>query len=316
VADFYRGKVIRLIIGGSTGSGYDLTGRLLASHMPRHIPGRPTMIVENMPGAASLIMSNHLYNRAPRDGTAMGIPNSSMPLEPRLKLLSRSGGQVMFDIARFNWIGTPVQEPQVFWTAQGGRVRTFEDLRQAPFVAGATSAGADHQILPTFMNALLGTKIKVITGYSGPRAFFLAVDRGELDGGVSALSEIFERPGLRVLVQFGTERHRTLPEVPTAIELATTDDARKVLGFYGLKYKMARPVIMPPDVPAERVDALRRAFDAAVEEPALIEEAKKLGLDIDAISGEETTRLIRQIDDTPQAVVDQVRKMIDPAGAN
>jgi tripartite-type tricarboxylate transporter receptor subunit TctC len=316
VADFYRGKVIHLIIGGSTGSGYDLTGRLLASHMPRHIPGEPSMIVENMPGAASLIMSNHLYNRAVKDGTAMGIPNSNMPLEPRLKLLSRAGGQVRFAIDRFNWIGTPVQEPQVFWTSATGKVRKFEDLRTSRFVAGATSLGADHHILPTFMNELLGTQIKIVTGYAGPRAFFIATESGELDGAISALSEIFGRTNLRVLVQFGAVRHSTLPDVPTAIQLGTTDEARQLLGFYALKYQMARPVIMPPEVPKERVEALRRAFDATMKDRAFVEDAGKLGFDIDPINGEEISKLIQQIEDTPQSIVDQVRKMIDPSNAN
>jgi tripartite-type tricarboxylate transporter receptor subunit TctC len=316
VADFYRGKVIHLIIGGSTGSGYDLVGRLLASHMPRHIPGQPSMIVENMPGAASLIMSNHLYNRAVKDGTVMGIPNSNMPLEPRLKLLSRAGGQVRFAIDRFNWIGTPVQEPQIFWTSTTGKFQKFDDLRISTFIAGATSLGADHHILPTFMNELLGTQIKIVTGYAGPRAFFIVTESGELDGAISALSEIFGRPNLRVLVQFGTARHSTLPDVPTAIELAMTDDARKLLAFYALKYQMARPVIMPPEVPKERVEALRRAFDATMKDRAFIADAGKLGFDIDPINGEQITKLIQQIEDTPQSIVDRVRKMIDPSSVN
>jgi tripartite-type tricarboxylate transporter receptor subunit TctC len=190
-------------------------------------------------------------------------------------------------------------------------VGAFADLKTSTFMAGATSIGADHHVLPTFMNELLGTQIKVITGYSGPRAFFVAVERGELDGAISALSEIFGRPNIRVLVQFGAERHPSLADIPTAAELAS-GEARSVFDFYSLKYKLARPVIMPPDVPAERVDAMRRAFDATVKDPAFIEAAGKLGMDVAPLGGEEVTRLIAQIQDTPQPIIDRVRAMVDP----
>src|SRR5262249_31586342 len=157
------------------------------------------------------------------------------------------------EIDRFGWIGTPVQEPQIFWTSAKSRFQSFEDLRSPTFIAGATSPGADHHVLPTFMNELLGTQIKVITGYSGPRAVFVAAERGELDGGISALSEIFGKTDLKVLVQFGSDRRPTFADIPTAAERATTDEARRVFDFYALKYKMARPIITPPEVPADRV---------------------------------------------------------------
>ena len=148
VAEFYRGKTIELLIGGAVGGGYDLAGRTVAGHIGRHIPGNPTLVVRNLPGATSLIMTNQLYNVAKRDGTVIGMPLSNIPLEPRLKLISPDGANVKFDIERFSWIGTPVQEPQVTWVWHTAPVHKFEDLRNHPIRMGATTSSADNYVLP------------------------------------------------------------------------------------------------------------------------------------------------------------------------
>lgn len=185
---FYKGKTVRLIVGGAAGAAYDFVGRALAAHMGRHIPGEPSMVVENMPGAASIVSMNYLYNRAPRDGTGMGMPLNGVVLEPRLKTLSRDGSNVHFDLSKMRFIGTPAQQPQVLWVWHETRFKSFGDLQAHPSNFGATAPGGDNYILPTMANQLLGTQMKLITGYKGVNDIFLAVEQGEVHGNTANLS--------------------------------------------------------------------------------------------------------------------------------
>ena len=188
VADFYRGKSIELLIGGAVGGGFDLAGRTVANHIGRHIPGNPGIVVRNMPGATSLIMTNHLYNVARRDGTVIGMPTSNIPLEQRLKLISADGANARFEIERFGWIGTPVQEPQITWVWHTAPVQNVDDLRKNAVRMGATTSSADNYLLPTILNQLLGTRMQVVTGYIGQNEIFLATERGEVQGNNTGLS--------------------------------------------------------------------------------------------------------------------------------
>jgi tripartite-type tricarboxylate transporter receptor subunit TctC len=317
VADFYRGKTIELIIGGAVGGGYDLAGRTVANYITRHIPGNPSIIVRNQFGATSLIMTNQLYNTAKRDGTVIGMPLSNIPLEPRLKLISPDGSNVRFDIARFNWIGTPLQEPQVTWLWHDAPAKTIDDLRSTPIRMGATTSSADNYILPTLVNQLLGGKMQVVTGYSGQNEIFLAVERGEVQGNNAGLSNVRVNRGewlregkVRVLMQYGTERLQDLPDVPTAMELASTEADRALFRLYAVKFNMARPLVLPPEVPAERVAALRAAFDATMKDPQYIEEAKRIGLDVNPLGGEAIAKLIEQVQATPQDAVDRLHEVL------
>ena len=320
VEDFYRGKTVELLIGAAAGGGYDLAGRTVANHIGRHIPGHPAVIVRNMPGATALIMTNHLYNVAKRDGAVIGMSTSNIPLEPRLKLISSDGANVRFDIERFSWIGTPVQEPQITWVWHAARARNFEDLRKSAIRMGATTSSADNYILPLIANQALGTRMQVFAGYQGQNEINLAVERGEVEGNNTGLSNITVNKAdwlrdakVRILLQFGTERLPDLPNVPTAVELAAAEADRALLRFYALKFNMARPLVAPPDVPAERVAALRAAFDATMRDPHYLEEARRIGLDVNPLDGEGITTLIRQVQATPQDVVDRLRTLL--AGA-
>jgi tripartite-type tricarboxylate transporter receptor subunit TctC len=320
VAEFYRGKTIELLIGAAAGGGYDLAGRTVANHMGHHIPGNPIMIVRNMPGATSLIMTNHLYNVAKRDGTTIGMPTSNIPLEPRLKLLSPDGTNVRFDIDRFSWIGTPVQEPQVTWVWHTAPAHNVEDLRKSTIRMGATTLSADNYILPSIVNQLLATRMQVVAGYQGQNEINLAVERGEVQGNNTGLSNItvnradWLRDGkVRILLQFGTERLPDLPNVPTAIELAAAEADRAVLRFYAVKFNMARPLVAPPDVPAERVAALRAAFDNTMKDRQYLEDARRIGLDVNPLGGEAITTLIRRTRATPEDVVDRLRELLTRA---
>ena len=320
VEDFYRGKTIELLIGGAVGGGYDLAGRTVANHLGRHIPGNPGFVVRNLPGATSLIMTNQLYNVAKRDGTVIGMPLSNILLEPRLKLISPDGANVKFDIERFGWIGTSVQEPQVTWVWHTVPARNLDDLRSNLVRMGATTLSADNYVLPTLVNRLLGTRMQVVNGYIGQNEINLAVERGEVQGNNTGLSNItvnksdWLRDGkVRILLQYGAERLPALSDVPAAAELAGTEEDRALLRFYAVKFDMARPLTAPPEIPPERLSALRAAFDATMKDPRYLEEAERIGLDVSPLGGEQIEALIRQVQATPEPVVARLRELL--AGA-
>lgn len=317
--DFYRGKTIRVMIGSAPGAVYDLTGRLLSRYMGRHIPGAPSIVVENRPGASSLLMTNYLYNNAPRDGTAIGMPASGIMLEPRLHLLTREGGVARFDVSRLIWIGTPVQDPEVLWVYGTTPVKTFADLKRTSIVVGATATGADNYTLPLIANEVLGTHMKIVPGYQGQGNIFVAAERGEIQGNTTGLPNLttakadwIKEHRVSILVQFGTRRIDSLPNVPTAAELAATEDARKMLLLYALKFNMARPLVVPPDVPPDRVVALRAGFEATMQDPQFLAEARHLGFDIKPIGGSEIDKYMKAIAAAPQGIVERLRKLISP----
>jgi tripartite-type tricarboxylate transporter receptor subunit TctC len=321
VADFYRGKTIDLLIGAAAGGGYDLAGRTLANYWSRRIPGNPTIVVRTMPGAGGLVMTNYLYNVAKRDGTAIGMPTSNIPMEPRLKLLSPDASAAKFDVARMSWIGTPLQEPQVTWLWHAAPARSIGDLKTTPILMGATTAAADNSILPLLVNQLLGTRMQVVTGYLGQNEINLAIERGEVQGNNTGLSNLTVNKAdwlrdnkVRVLLQYGSERLPALRDVPTVVELATTAEDRALLSFYALKFRMARPLAMPPDVPRERVFAIRAAFEATMQDSEYLAEARRIGLDVNWIGGDEMSGLIRQVQETPQPVIDHLRELLARAG--
>jgi tripartite-type tricarboxylate transporter receptor subunit TctC len=321
VADFYRGKTIELSIAGAAAGGYDVAARTVADHMSRHIPGNPTIVVRNMPGAAGLVVTNYLYNVAKRDGTAIGMPTSNIPIEPRLKLLSPDGSKLKFDLARFAWIGTPLQEPQVTWVWHTAPVTNVNDLKTTQILMGATATSADNAILPLLDNELIGTKMKILTGYQGQNEINLAAERGEVQGNNTGLSNLTVNKTewitdhkVRILLQYGTERLPQLSDVPTAIELATSDADRAALRFYAIKFTLARPLLIPPDVPADRVAALQQAFADTMTDPRYLEEAQRIGLDTNWLGAKDVSDRIRDINETPQAVIDRLRDLLARAG--
>ncbi|MDB5509888.1 MAG: tripartite tricarboxylate transporter family receptor [Hyphomicrobiales bacterium] len=319
VAEFYKGKTITILVGAAAGGAYDLVSRTVASHMGRHIPGQPRFIVSNMPGASSLPMVNHLTNAAKRDGTVMGMTNSNIALERPLKMLSKGGGHVGFDVSKLQWIGSPLQQPHVLWVWHEAPARNAEDLRKNEVLIGTTGAGGDNFMVPTLMNRILGTKMKIVSGYEGQSDIFIAAERGEIHGNSAVLPNLtsakpdwYRDKKVRVLVQFGVNRQPALPDIPTAIELASDPDDREMLRFYALKFSMAYPFVVAPETPADRVAALRDAFDATMKDPEFLGEAKRLGLDIDPFTGAQMAQLIQDIDAAPRRIVDRVADIIMP----
>jgi tripartite-type tricarboxylate transporter receptor subunit TctC len=318
VVDFYKGNKIQILVGTTPGAGYDLIARLLAAHFGKHVAGNPSIIVENMPGAGSLSMINHLYNRAARDGTVMGLPLNGILLEPTLKVLSRAGGAANFDVSKMSWIGSTSEEPQVLWVRSDSKVRTVNDLRTMEAVVGASAPGADNLTIATLTNRLLGTRMNVVRGYGGTQPVFLAAERGEVDGSATAYGAIVVARGdwlrdkkIRLLIQYGLERIPDLADVPTAIELTDNADAKAMLGAFAIKFKAAYPFVLPPAVPADRVGALRAAFGETMKDPEFLAAVGKAGFKLKPVSGPEIETLLESTYKIPQPLLDGLRKLIE-----
>jgi len=316
-SDFYRGKTIRILVGGAAGAAYDFVARALAKYYGRYIPGNPACVVENIPGAASLIMTNMLYNNAPKDGTVIGLPLNGIILEPRLKLLSRDVGNVAFSLEKMNWIGTPAQQPQVLWMYHTAPQKTFADLQSMKTTMGATAPGGDNYTLPTLLNALNHTHFELISGYKAVSDIFLAAEQGEVQGNTANLSSLLGRPDwirdkkLRILVQFGTSRLPDLPDVPTAVELSDNDFAQQAWRTYATKFKTTYPFVAPPDVPKERIALLRQAFDAVMQDKDFIRDAEQIGLDVQPLSGAAIESIIADINAVPENVMARLKTIIN-----
>ena len=321
VADFYKGRTITLIVGYGPGGGYDLFARLLARHLGRHVPGNPTVVVQNMPEAGSLRATNFLYAVAPRDGATIGSFARDMPL---LAIL-RTNAAAVFDPRKFTWLGSSSdfsRDAYILMVRKDAPVTSVEDARRPggpPIVLGGTAEGTTGSDIPLVLQDALGLNIKLVTGYPDNGAIFLAVDRGEVNGRTADLSSmrslkpewLLPNGGMRALVQFArATRHPEFAEVPTARELARGEDARALIEFAELSYKMSRPFVAPPGVPAERAEALRQAFDAVHKDRQYLEDAAKLRLEVSPIGGQEVLQEIDRIAAAPPKIVDHLRRLI------
>lgn len=321
VGDFYRGKTIELIVGAAAGGGFDLTARPLVKFMTKYLPGNPSIIIRNQPGGAGVIMTNFLANRAVKDGTVIGMATSSVPFEPRLKVFSPDGRNVLYDPRNLQWIGTPVREPQVSWVWHTSGVETWQDLKTKKVHFGATSVGGDNSIFPALANQLLGLKSEIVLGYQGIGEIYLAIERGEINANNTAYSNLtVSKPDwlrerkAKVIMQFGLERLASLKDIPSIIELVDNPDDLKMLRFFLLKFEMHRPFFAPQGVPADRLEALRTAFDKSVQDPEFIAEAERSGLEIRPLDGKSVAKLVDEVMNTPQPVVDRLRAALAALG--
>ena len=322
VQDFYTGKQVSLIIGSSVGGGYDSYARLVGRHFGKHIPGKPTIVVQNMPGAGSLNMTNYVYNVAPRDGSVLGASQNSVAFEPLFHLLSPGGKTARFDARKLNWIGSPTKEVYVPFVKSQSGVQVFGDLKKIPVRFGANERNTDNSLLALLLNKMFDTKIDVIHGYPGSStALMLAMERGEIDGlaGMSYGSligisdHLLSEKKIRLLAQIGLGKHGDLPDVPLLLDLAESDEDRAIMQALFAKYEMARPIFTAPDVPADRVAALRAAFSATAADPAFIAEAKNQRLEIQPVRGQDIQDLVDRIYKMPDSLVQKVRGAIsDP----
>jgi tripartite-type tricarboxylate transporter receptor subunit TctC len=321
VADFYKGKQVNLIVGYGSGGGYDVYARLIARHLGKFIPGNPTVIVQNMPGAGSLRAVNYLYNGAPKDGTTIATFARDMPL---LGIIGNNPN-ARFDVRKFTWLGSSssyANDAYFLFTRKDAAVRSIEDARRPggpPLVLAGTAEGATGNDVSTVLRDALGLNIKLIVGYPDSNALFLAVDRREVDGrcvGLSAVSSSHPEwlkpdSGMQILLQFArVARHPQFPDVPTARELARNDRSRALIELAELPYRLSRPFAAPPGVPEDRAKALQSAFLAVHQDPQYLEEAGKLKVDVSPIGGEDVLAAIEGIAGAPAELLDYMKKLL------
>jgi tripartite-type tricarboxylate transporter receptor subunit TctC len=316
VAEFYRGKTITCYIGYGVGGGYDLFARTISRHMSRHIPGNPTIMPVNMPGASSLVLGNHLAKRAPRDGTAIGAVNSALLFDT---LFAGAESKAQFNGPEMTMLGNAVSSAAVLIAWHSTGIKTIADLHQKPLVIGAVSRTGDTYLLPLSIKNILGLdNLKIITGYPGTREIVIALERGELTGrvwdmeGLKAARAGWIRDGtINIVAQLAPKK---MPEVPASVPLVkdfvAREDDKKVLDVIFVSTILARPYIAPPGLPADRSKALRDAFMATMKDPEFLAETGKLQINIDPTSGEEMARIVREAYALPDSIVQKVRKAL------
>jgi tripartite-type tricarboxylate transporter receptor subunit TctC len=311
--EFYPGKKMEVVVYSTAGSTYDLYARVLARHMPRYLPGEPTMIVKNMVGAGGLTATRYLYSQAPRDGTTIGTISRGIPFEPLL------GGSatVEFDPLKFLWLGSMSRESTLAISWHTSDVKTAQDLLTKELLVAGTGAGADSQIIPNALNGLLDTKFKIIPGYASLTTATLAMERGEVAGfaywswGAIKSSKPSWVPDKQINLLFQTGNHPDIPDVPNVRVLAKSDSDRQAIDLLFARDVMARPFLATPEIPADRAKALQDAFVAAMKDPQLLKEAQQAQMEIELVDGKEVEGLIKTAFAAPKAVIERVREAMN-----
>ena len=305
----FAGKTVTIIVGYKPGGGYDATARLLARHLPDHIPGKPTVIVQNMPGGNSIIAANHLYNVAKPDGLTIGTFNRNLPIA---QLTGVQG--VKYDMRKFAWIGSAANETTLLAIRSELPYRNFDELRKAKerIVIGSTGPGANTHDFPLLLKDLLGINIKIVSGYSSSADIMLAVERKEVDGragSYTSLRPFIERKLVRPIVR-ARSKDNALKELPIDEDFAPNPRAKAIMALRSAPEAIARPYVLPPGTPEEIVKTMREAFARAIEDKALIAEAAKAKMDLDYTSGEEAEKVLKEVLSQPKDIVDEFTKYI------
>jgi tripartite-type tricarboxylate transporter receptor subunit TctC len=306
-----KGKLVTVIAYTPPGSVYDLVSRMIARHMPQYLPGAPSMIVRNMPGAGGLTATRYLYSTAPKDGSVFGTVGRGIPFEPLLG----GAGTVDFDPRKFTWLGSPSRESSLAIAWHTAAVKTADDLLSKELIIAGTGASADSEIIPRALNGIVGTKFKIISGYDGITKASLAMETGEIEGvaywswsGLKAAKMDLIRDGkIRLLFQSAAVPHPEIPDVPSAMTLAKTEAQRQALELLFARDVIAFPFFAPPGLPPDAAKQLTDAFAATLRDPALLAEAKQASVTIDPVSGEEALTVLTRVYDTPADVVASVR---------
>jgi tripartite-type tricarboxylate transporter receptor subunit TctC len=315
-AEFYAGRNVTLYIGSGAGGGYDVYARALARHMGRHIPGKPNIVSQNMPGAASLKLTEYLYNVAAKDGSAFGAVYNTIPIQPLVR-----DRKPRFDPLGLSWVGSMGKHQNICVAWHTTPFTSFEQVKRRQMVVAATGATGNAVIYPTVFNQMLGTKFKVVGGYQAAEAR-LAVERGEAEGicGMSYQTLVashpqwFEQKRVRVLAQIGLHPHPALKGAPMALDMVKKPADRELLEFMMIPQEMGRPFVAPPEVPADRLAALRQAFAATMTDPAFLAEAKQLKLQIEPMDHAEMATLVKRLYAMPKDVIRDARKLMTKKG--
>ena len=306
------GKTVSLIIGFGPGGGYDLWGRTVARHIGKHLPGKPTVVPQNMPGAGSYVAASHIYGAAPKDGTVFAIIARDAALGP----LSNAPG-ARFDATKLSWLGSPTKEHNVCIAYHTAKVKTANELRDQELILGDTGPGTGTRSYPKVLNDLLGYRFKLVSGFRSSADVFLAMERGEVEGICESLDSVNQRKPdwianktVHVLLQAGAETHSKLKGVPNVMTLARNDGEKQVLEYLYAGQNIGRPFVAPPDLPPERLKMLRGAFDATMKDPEFAADVKRNKFDLEPEDGAHLAALIDKIYATPKAIVERVSNLI------
>jgi tripartite-type tricarboxylate transporter receptor subunit TctC len=313
IADFYKGKTVTLIAGYSSGGGFDLYARTISNYLGRHIPGEPKIVVQNMPGAGSLRAASHVYNVAPKDGTAISLTRAPV-IAPLLGSTSGAG----FDVTKFTWLGSGASDLTVCALLGNPKVNSMADAMQHEFTLGGLGPGSDEDMYTKILRRLLGIKARLVTGYPGGNELTLAVERGELDGrcGWAWSSIQVLRPQwvadnkIKLLIQLALERSPDLPNVPSVMEFVKEERAKQIMRFVLNAQTLGRPFVAPPGIPNDRADALRKAFEDTMQDEAYRAEMKAKKLDVAPIRWQAIQTLLKDFYSTPADVVQETRSII------
>jgi tripartite-type tricarboxylate transporter receptor subunit TctC len=311
-ADAFAGKTVQMIIGFGPGGGYDLWGRTVARHIGKHLPGKPNVVPQNMPGAGSYVATSHIYNVAPKDGTVMGIIARDAALGP----LSGAPG-ARFDATRLSWIGSPAKETNVCIAFHTAPVKTVQDLFEKQLILGDTGPGTGTRSYPRALNELLGMKFKLVGGFPSSADVFLAMERGEVEGICESLDSVKNRrpewiakKTVAVLFQGGAQPNPELKDVPFILDLARTEEQKQAIEYLYAGQGIGRPFVAPPDLPPDRLRMLREAFNATMKDAEFVAEVQARKLELEPEDGEHLTTLIRKIYATPKPIIDKIGNLI------
>jgi len=316
VEDFYRGKTITAIVGSGAGGGYDVNTRLLARHMSRHIPGEPKIIVQNMPAGNGIAAMNHTYTIAPRDGTVFTAVVNNMPFEPLF-----GGTNARFDVFKLNWVGSLSKQTNICLAWGASSFKMLDDAMRRKMRVSATGATGWRSFLPKLFNGVAGTQFEVINGYDSPGSM-LAVERGEVDGICADYATVKATQGdwinqrkITILAQFGLTRLAGLDEVPIGLDRVKDELDRKAVRLFLSQQEFGRPYVMPPDVPKDRLSAIRHAFEATMTDPMFVAGAQKIQMDISPMTGPALEAMFKEAYGSSPEVIARTKVLLQRAGA-
>jgi tripartite-type tricarboxylate transporter receptor subunit TctC len=318
-AEFYKGKTVSLVVSSSAGGGYDLLARTIARHLPKHIPGAPTIAVRNMPGAGGIVATNFVYNLAPKDGLTIGGVQNNTPFEPLL-----GTKEAEYDPKKFNYLGSPSYETGLLIVWHTAAVKNLDDAREHEFTVSSSGANSTPGFFARLLNELLGVKMKIVLGYPGQNESFIAMERGEVDGYPSIFwsSLASTRPDwiktgkVKYIVQYGPENEKGAGDTPNVMDVLTKPEDKLLLKAAIAPLALGRPYLMPPGVPADRVELMQKAMMETFKDPEFLAEADKLNLGVNVPrSPEEERRIVEEAYATPPDVVTRLRRIANPEGS-
>ena len=316
VADFFKDKTIRIVVSSEPGGSYDGYSRLIARHLGRFLPGNPRFVVSNMPGAGGVVAANWLYNVAAKDGTVIGQLQRQVPL---MQILGEEGPQ--FETAKFNWVGSVAAETTVCLSRHDSPVKNFDDIKKQELIVAGSGLNSSENV-PAFLNNLLGTRFKIISGYPSQTAGTLAVERKEVEGVCTAYSSLLVRnrhwfsgpDKVNLIIQDGLKRHPDLPDTPLSLEKAANAEDKALIELFDTPVQMGRPFVLPPQVPAERVKAIRLAFSQMIKDQDFVAENTKEGRDLAYVDGEEMQKLYERVSQAPKSMADRIKEALKYKG--